>query len=108
RLLSRMHGRHCAGWRARPTSSASTAIASRSAATAPVARSRRARRSALAAQLLIYPAVATHIGAFPSHAANAEAPFLPLTVMRWFRGQYHGSADMVLTDPLLAPILADV
>lgn len=71
-------------------------------------RARDAGGPALAAQLLIYPAVATHIGAFPSHTTNADTPFLPMTVMRWFRGQYHGSVDKVLTDPLLAPILADV
>lgn len=71
-------------------------------------RARDAGGPKLAAQLLVYPAVATHIGAFPSHATNADAPFLSRDVMRWFRGQYHGSHDEVLTDPLLAPILADV
>lgn len=70
-------------------------------------RARDAGGPKLAAQLLLYPAVATHIGAFPSHATNANAPFLSRDLMRWFRGQYHGSHDKVLTDPLLAPILAN-
>lgn len=61
---------------------------------------------ALAAQVLIYPSLSECLGAYPSHAEHAAAPFLPIETMRYFRRHYLGSSELVLDDPLAAPLIA--
>jgi acetyl esterase len=60
---------------------------------------------ALRAQLLVYPSVAGELLTYPSHEENANAPFLPLDTMRYFRGHYLGKIETT-TDPEVAPIHA--
>ncbi|WP_432508982.1 alpha/beta hydrolase [Kineococcus auxinigenes] len=59
----------------------------------------------LAAQLLVYPAVAGG-REFPSVRENADAPFLDAEAMRWFGGHYRGDPADVRFAPLDAPSLA--
>jgi acetyl esterase len=66
---------------------------------------------ALAAQLLVYPAVDL-LGDFPSRTENAEGYFLTLKDMEWFGRNYLGfdetdpRAAEVAEDPRLSPIKA--
>lgn len=59
----------------------------------------------LCAQVLVYPSVAGELPAYPSHEENANAPFLPLDSMRYFRAHYLG-ATLTTKDPEIAPIHA--
>ena len=66
---------------------------------------------ALAAQLLVYPAVDL-LGDYPSREQNAEGYFLTLGEMRWFAEHYLGVAETspetaaLAVDPRLSPLLA--
>ena len=59
---------------------------------------------AIAAQLLVYPAVDV-LGEFPSRAENGTGYFLDLPTMAWFMGHYAGGHDR-LDDPRLSPLRA--
>jgi acetyl esterase len=68
-------------------------------------RARDAGGPALRAQLLIYPSVAGELLTYPSHTENADAPFLPLASIRYFRAHYLGAIETT-KDPEVAPIYA--
>jgi acetyl esterase len=68
-------------------------------------RARDRNGPALRAQILVYPSVAGALLIYPSHEENANAPFLPLDSMRYFRGHYLGKIETT-TDPEIAPIHA--
>ncbi|GAB2977394.1 alpha/beta hydrolase [Nocardioides montaniterrae] len=60
------------------------------------------------AQLLIYPATDL-AGRYPSNEENATGYFLDEPLMLWFGANYvGGSADLDVTDPMLAPIHGEV
>ena len=68
---------------------------------------------ALAAQLLVYPAVDL-LGDYPSRTENADGYFLTMADMEWFAAQYTGIAGAddpraaeLARDPRLSPLLAD-
>ncbi|HEV7203878.1 MAG TPA: alpha/beta hydrolase [Jatrophihabitans sp.] len=67
---------------------------------------------ALAAQLLVYPAV-DMLGDYPSRAENAEGYFLTVADMNWFGGHYLGidesdpAAAELAVDPELSPLHAE-
>ena len=67
---------------------------------------------ALAAQLLVYPAV-DMVNDYPSRTENAEGYFMSLTDALWFAEKYVGMAEDearaagVLADPRLSPLLAE-
>lgn len=60
---------------------------------------------ALAAQLLIYPAVDHAAATYPSIDQNAKGYFLELDTMAWFINHYLGGATDTM-DPRLAPLQA--
>jgi acetyl esterase len=67
-------------------------------------------RPALAAQLLIYPAVDLHDAGderYPSRLANADGYFLTGEDMRWFGRHYAGAVED-RRDPRLSPVLGDL
>ncbi len=75
----------------------------------------RARREgiALAAQLLVYPAV-DMLGEYASRVDNAEGYFLTLADMEWFATKYLGvtdpgttEAEKLARDPRVSPLLSD-
>jgi acetyl esterase len=66
---------------------------------------------ALAAQLLVYPAVDL-LGEYPSRSENADGYFLTLADMRWFAEHYVGMTEEEAragglgSDPRISPLLA--
>jgi acetyl esterase len=67
-------------------------------------------RPALAAQLLVYPAVDLHDAGterYPSRLENADGYFLSGEDMRWFGWHYAGAVED-RRDPRLSPVLGDL
>ena len=57
-------------------------------------------------QFLVYPGVAGSTSEYASYQENAEAPFLPLETIEYFRHHYLGPDYTSTTDPRIAPIHA--
>jgi acetyl esterase len=66
----------------------------------------QARRSAIAAQLLLYPSPDL-ANEYPSMEENGEGLLLTRDDMEWFHHHYLGGDESARTDPRASPLLAD-